>query len=154
MFGYAGKFLRIDLSTGKIEKKESDPRMQTKFVGGIGMSARFLFDSVLPNTDALSRGNALIASSGPFSGTSIIGANKTDWTFKSPLTGMAATAASGDFGTHLKWAGYDSMVIKGKASKPVYVTIFDDEVRINEAADLWGMDNYATADEQIGRAHV
>jgi aldehyde:ferredoxin oxidoreductase len=147
MFGYAGQILKIDLSTGNIVKEELSPEIAKKFIGGIGMSAKLLSDAVKPNTDALSPGNALIASSTPFSGTVLIGANKTDWTSKSPLTGLAQTATSGDFGANLKWAGYDSMVITGKAARPVYITIFDDEVKINDAADLWGRDNYEAADE-------
>ena len=147
MLGYAGQILKIDLGTGNIVKEKFDPGMAGKFIGGIGVSAKLLYDTVKPNTDALSPGNALIASSTPFSGTGLIGANKTDWTSKSPLTGLASTATSGDFGTHLKWAGYDSMVITGKATKPVYITIFDDEVQVHDAADLWGKDTYEAADE-------
>ena len=147
MLGYAGHILKIDLSTGKIVRENFDPRMARKFVGGLCMSAKLLKDTVKPNTEALSPGNALIVSSTPLSGTSLIGTNKTDWTSKSPLTGLAQTATSGDFGTNLKWAGYDSMVITGKASKPVYITIFDDEIQINDAGDLWGKDTYQTMDE-------
>jgi aldehyde:ferredoxin oxidoreductase len=147
MYGYAGQILKIDLSTEKIVKENLDAGTTGKYVGGIGLSARLLYDNVRPNTDALSPGNALIASSTPFSGTCLIGANKTDWTSKSPLTGLAQTATSGDFGAAMKWAGYDAMVITGKASRPVYITIFDDEVSINDARELWGKDNYETADE-------
>jgi aldehyde:ferredoxin oxidoreductase len=147
MFGYAGRILRIDLSTGSIVKETLDPGMARKFIGGIGMSAKLLYEAVKPNTDALSPGNALIASSTPFSGTSLIGTNKTDWSSKSPITGLAQTATSGDFGTNLKWAGYDSMVITGKAARPVYITVFDDEVKINDAGELWGKDLYETSDE-------
>jgi aldehyde:ferredoxin oxidoreductase len=147
MLGYAGQILKIDLGTGNVVKENFDPGMARKFVGGICMSAKLLYDTVNPNTDALSPGNALIASSTPLSGTSLIGTNKTDWTSKSPLNGLAQTATSGDFGANLKWAGYDSMMITGKAAKPVYITIFDDEVQINDAADLWGKDTFETADE-------
>ena len=147
MFGYAGKILKIDLSTGDITKEDFSPGIARKFVGGISLSARLLYDTVKPNTDALSPDNALIASSTPFSGIGLIGTNKTDWTSKSPLTSMAQTATSGDFGANLKWAGYDSMVITGKATRPVYITIFDDEVKINDAGDLWGKDTYEASDE-------
>ncbi len=147
MFGYAGQILKINLSTGNIVKETLDLDTARKFIGGVGMSAKLLYDTVKPNTDAMSPGNALIASSTPFSGTSLIGTNKTDWASKSPLTGLAQSAASGDFGTTLKWAGYDSMVITGKAARPVYITIFDDEVKINDAGHLWGKDNYEAADE-------
>jgi aldehyde:ferredoxin oxidoreductase len=147
MLGYAGQILKIDLSTGNIVKENFNPGMARKFIGGICMSAKLLNDTVKPNTDALSPGNALIASSTPLSGTGLIGTNKTDWTSKSPLNEIVQTATSGDFGTNLKWAGYDSMVIIGKAAKPVYITIFDDEVQINDASDLWGKDTYQTMDE-------
>src|SRR3990172_6708728 len=147
MFGYAGKILKIDLTTNDIIKEDLQPGIARKFVGGISLSAKLLFDAVKPNTDALSPGNALIVSSTPFSGTGLIGTNKTDWTSKSPLTGMAQTATSGDFGANLKWAGYDSMVITGKAARPVYITIFDDEIKINDAGDLWGKYTYQASDE-------
>jgi aldehyde:ferredoxin oxidoreductase len=147
MLGYAGQILRIDLSTGNIIKEKLDPEVARKFIGGISMSAKLLYETVKPNTDALSPENALIASSTPFSGTGLIGANKTDWTLKSPLSGLASIATSGDFGAYLKWAGYDSMVITGKASKPVYITIFDDDIQIHDAGDLWGKDTYQSADE-------
>ena len=145
-YGYAGRILRIDLTAGSIVKEKLAPEIVEKFVGGIGMSARLLYNTVKPNTAALSPDNALIASSTPFSGTSLIGTNKTDWTSKSPITGLAQTATSGDFGTNLKWAGYDSMVITGKAARPVYVTIFDDDIQIKDAGDLWGKDLYETSD--------
>jgi aldehyde:ferredoxin oxidoreductase len=147
MLGYAGQILRIDLSTGNITKEKLDPEVTRKFVGGVSMSARLLYETVKPDTDALSPENALIASSTPFSGTGLIGANKTDWTLKSPLSGLASIATSGDFGTYLKWAGYDSMVITGKAPKPVYITIFDDDIQIQDAGDLWGKDTYESADQ-------
>jgi aldehyde:ferredoxin oxidoreductase len=147
MSGYAGQILKIDLNTGNIVKQKLDPDIARKFLGGIGLSAWLLSENVKPNTDALSPGNALIASSTPFSGTGLIGSNKTDWTSKSPITGLVQTATSGDFGTHLKWAGYDAMVVTGKAAQPSYITIFDDEVTIKKAGDLWGKDNYEAADE-------
>lgn len=147
MLGYAGKILKIDLDTGEITKEDFSPGTARKFVGGISLSAKLLYETVKPNTDALSPGNALITSSTPFSGVGLIGTNKTDWTSKSPLTGLAQTATSGDFGTNLKWAGYDSMVITGKAARPAYITIFDDDIKINDADDLWGKDNYQAADE-------
>jgi aldehyde:ferredoxin oxidoreductase len=147
MLGYAGQILKIDLNTGNIAKEELDPGVARKFIGGISMSAKLLYETVKPNTDALSPENALIASSTPFSGTGLIGANKTDWTLKSPLSELVSTATSGDFGAPLKWAGYDSMVITGKAAKPVYITIFDDEIQIHDAGDLWGKDTYESSDE-------
>ena len=147
MFGYAGQILRIDLSTGKIEKEALTTELARKFIGGISMSAKLLNDAVQPNTDALSPGNALIASAAAISGTVLIGTNKTDWSSKSPLTGLVQSASSGDFGANLKWAGYDSMVITGKAAKPVYITIFDDEVQIHDAGHLWGKDVYETSDK-------
>ena len=103
MLGYAGKILKIDLGTGGIYKEDFNPGIAKKYVGGICLSAKLLYENVKPNTDALSPGNVLIASSTPFSGVGLIGANKTDWTSKSPITGLAQTATSGDFGANLKW---------------------------------------------------
>jgi aldehyde:ferredoxin oxidoreductase len=147
MFGYAGQILKIDLTTGKIAKEELKPEIARKFIGGIGMGAKLLSETVKPNTDALSPENALIYSAGALSGTVMPGAGKTNWVSKSPLTGVVQTSAAGDMGANLKWAGYDSMVITGKADRPVYITIFDDDVRINDASDLWGKDVHDSADQ-------
>lgn len=147
MLGYAGKIMKIDLGTGGIYKEDFNPGIAKKYVGGICLSAKLLYENVKPNTDALSPDNVLITSSTPFSGVGLIGANKTDWTSKSPITGLAQTATSGDFGANLKWAGYDSLMITGKAPRPVYITIFDDDVKINDAGDLWGKDTYEASDE-------
>ena len=146
-FGYAGQILRIDLTTSKIEKEPLDMGMAKQFIGGLGISAKLLYDAVKPNTDALSPGNALVITAGVFSGTALPGAPKTDWSSKSPLTGLIQTAACSGLGAHLKWAGYDSVVITGKADRPVYITIFDNEVKINDASDLWGKDIYEATDE-------
>lgn len=146
-FGYAGYILKIDVSTKDIHKEKIGQDVIKKYIGGISLSAKLLNETVKPNINALSPGNAIIASTTPFAGTSLIGANKTDWTSKSPITGLAQTATSGDFGTNLKWAGYDSMIITGKASSPIYITIFDDKVEIHDASDLWGKDNLEVADE-------
>lgn len=145
MKGYAGSILRIDLSKKDIVRENLHDETARKYLGGITLSAKLLHDVVKPSTDPLSPGNALIASSTPFSGVGLIGTNKTDWSCMSPITNLASTAASGDFGTNLKWAGYDAVVITGKASKPVYITIFDEEVKIKDASHLWGKDIFETS---------
>lgn len=146
MCGYAGQILRVDLTTGKIKKEPLEPEMAKQYIGGFGISSRLLYDAVKPGTDALSPGNAIVCSAGAFSGTVLVGASKTDWTMKSPLTHMAQTALSSGFGARLKWAGYDTIVVTGKADRPCYLTIFDGDVKINDAKDLWGKDTYQATD--------
>ena len=79
----------------------------------------------------------IIVGAGPFVGTALAGTAKTEWTMKSPLTGGVATASSGGFGAPLKWAGYDHLLVTGRAEKPVYLTVFDDEVQIHDATGIW-----------------
>lgn len=147
MFGYTGKILRIDLTTRRIEKEFLDEGMAKDFIGGFGFSARLLYDTLKPGVDPLSLGNALIVSAGALSGTALIGASKTDWSSKSPLTNLVQTALSSSFGAYLRWAGYDAVVVTGKAHRPSYLTIFNDEVKINDATQLWGKDTYQATDE-------
>ena len=146
MFGYAGKILRVDLSTGKIEKEPLDPGVARNFVGGYSANAKLLYENVRGGVDPLSPENAIIVGAGPFVGTALAGAAKTEWTMKSPLTGGVATASSGGFGAPLKWAGYDHLLITGRAERPVYLTIFDDEVEIHDATGVWGKDLFDASD--------
>jgi len=146
-FGYAGQILFIDLSDRKIRREPLDLDMAKQFVGGIGMSSRLLYDNIEPRTDPLSPSNTLVISAGALSGTVLIGANKTDWSSKSPLTHLVQTALSSGFASHLKWAGYDAVVVTGRANRPSYVTIFDEKVEINDAGDIWGKDTYQATNE-------
>ena len=153
--GYAGKILFVDLSSGKIVKKPLEKADAELFLGGLGINNKLAYDLIEPGADALSPENPIIFGAGPLIGTMVPGASRVVGTSKFPLSG-AVSAGSGSmtFAFNMKRAGYDNIVITGKAEAPVYVFIEDGEVRILDASDLWGTDNYAAVDrlwERHGR---
>jgi aldehyde:ferredoxin oxidoreductase len=137
--GYAGKILRINL-TNKTSKEEKLPLEVAKdFIGGAGLGIKYLFDEVKPGTDPLGPDNKLIFAPGPFTGTSIPCASRMAVTSKSPLTGAVGVALSGGyFPAELKFAGWDAIIIEGRADKPTWISIKDNAVRFKDAGGLWG----------------
>jgi len=152
-FGYAGKILFINLSTGEIRKDPLDLADARKFLGGLGINNRLAYDLIKPGLDPLSPGNPVIIGAGPLIGTMVPGASRTIATSKFPLSG-AVSAGSGSmtFGFNMKRAGYDHIVITGASEKPVYVYIDDDSVQVLDASGLWGRDNYDAVD-QLWKRH-
>jgi aldehyde:ferredoxin oxidoreductase len=126
-----------------------DEHLCKNFVGGRGISAKLLFDEVGPEIEPLSPYNKLIFSCGPLSGTSAPSPARFHVTSKSPLTGiMGNSNAGGYFGPAMKRAGFDHLVIQGKAQEPVYLWINDDKIEIKSARHLWGK-NIREAEAQI-----
>ncbi|MBW2553801.1 MAG: aldehyde ferredoxin oxidoreductase family protein [Deltaproteobacteria bacterium] len=149
MYGWAGTILRVDLGSGTIERHLMDEHLCKNFVGGRGISAKLLFDEVGPEIEPLSPYNKLIFSCGPLSGTSAPSPARFHVTSKSPLTGiMGNSNAGGYFGPAMKRAGFDHLVIQGKAQEPVYLWINDDKIEIKSARHLWGK-NIREAEAQI-----
>ncbi len=149
MYGWAGVILRVDLSNSTIERHLMDEHLCKNFVGGRGISAKILFDEVGPEIEPLSPYNKLIFSCGPLSGTSAPSPARFHVTGKSPLTGiMGNSNAGGYFGPAMKRAGFDHIVIGGKAQEPVYLWIDDDKIEIKSARHLWGK-NIREAEAQI-----
>jgi aldehyde:ferredoxin oxidoreductase len=148
MDGYAGKILVIDLGSGNITQEETDPKDCLGFIGGMGMNVKILMDRMDPTVDALSDRNVLAFGAGPLVGTFAPTACRSEISARSPLTGLLGTANSGYlWGSELKYAGYDHVILKGKSEKPVYVLIRDGDVRICDAGDLWGQDAWGTIRE-------
>jgi len=149
MYGWAGVLLRVDLGSGTIERHLMDENLCKNFVGGRGISAKLLFDEVGPEIEPLSPHNKLIFSCGPLSGTSAPSPARFHVTGKSPLTGiMGNSNAGGYFGPAMKRAGFDHLVIQGKAQEPVYLWINNDKIEIKSARHLWGK-NIREAEAQI-----
>jgi len=149
MYGWAGTILRVDLSSGTMERQPLEENLCNHFVGGRGISAKILFDEVGPEIEPLSPHNRLIFSCGPLSGTSAPCPARFHVTSKSPLTGiMGNSNAGGYFGPAMKKAGIDHIVIQGKSQEPVYLWIDDDKVEIKSARHLWGK-NIREAEAQI-----
>ncbi|MDY6880213.1 MAG: aldehyde ferredoxin oxidoreductase N-terminal domain-containing protein [Desulfatiglans sp.] len=147
-YGYAGRVLYVDLSSGKVNVEPLDMDMAKEFLGGFGVNNRLAYDNIEPGEDTLSPKNPVILGAGPLVGTMAPGAVRIMGATKFPLTGAVAWGAgSMSFGTQLKWAGYDHVVITGRAESPVYISILDDQVEICDARHLWGKTIHESADE-------
>ncbi|WP_297504060.1 aldehyde ferredoxin oxidoreductase [Thermococcus sp.] len=139
MYGNWGKFLRVNLSTGEVKVEEYDEGLAKKWLGSRGLAIYFLLKEMDPKADALSPENKLIIMPGPLSGTSAPTGGRYNIVTKSPQTGFITMSNSGGyFGAELKFAGWDGIVVEGKADSPVYIYINDDNVEIRDASHLWG----------------
>jgi aldehyde:ferredoxin oxidoreductase len=138
--GYKGKILRVNLTDQTAREEKLPQEMAMDFVGGAGFGIKYLFDEVPADTDPLGPENKLIFAPGPFSGTNIPCASRMAVTGKSPLTGAVGMALTGGyFPVELKFAGYDALIVEGRADQPVYVWIRDGEVKFRTARKVWGM---------------
>lgn len=146
MFAYAGRILRVNLSTGKVETEPLKEELAKQYIGGIGLGIRLLMDNSKPNTDPFSPDNPLIFVTGPLSGTmGPTAGNGYAVVSKSPATGgVAESKAHGFFGPELKRAGYDAVIFTGKSEKLVYAWIDDDSVHLLDAQHLKGKSPYET----------
>jgi aldehyde:ferredoxin oxidoreductase len=132
--GYAGKILRVNLSEEKIGTEDLDEATIRKWVGGVGLGAKYLYDEVLPDADWSDPENHLIWTTGPLAGTGVAGAATINIMAKGPMTNLAGSSqANGFFGAYLKFCGYDGIIFQGKALHPVK-TLFDTPVSSVTAA--------------------
>lgn len=141
-FGYGGNILRVDLSTGSTDTEELAPDLIKKYMGGMGINTRLAYDLIKPEIDPLGPENFVIIGAGALSGTMTPSATRFSATTKFPVNGVVGNASGCSFGSMLKWTGYDHVVIGGVSDKPVYLQIFDDDVKICDASHLWGKDIY------------
>jgi len=153
MKGYAGRILKIDLSTGKSSIKTIDERYARKYLGGQGFAVELVYHNVPEGADAFSPENVLAMAPGLFAGYPVPTGGKTAFAGKSPATNtLAESIMGGSIGAELRHAGYDALEVHGKAEKPVYLFINDDEVEVNEADDIWGKDTRVTP-ETLKKRH-
>jgi aldehyde:ferredoxin oxidoreductase len=138
--GYNGKILRVDLSERKVETEAPEELIYRKYLGGSGLAAYYLLKELPKDVDPLSPDNILVLAASVITGTPVPGASRFTAAAKSPLTGGYGEAeAGGWWAPELKRAGYDAIIIKGKASEPVYIWIHNGEVEIRDASKMWGM---------------
>ena len=143
--GYMGKIARVDLSAGKIQIIDLKDDFAKKYIGGSGFGAKFLYDETGPETDPLGPDNLLIFATGPVTGTKAFNSDRFEVITKSPKSGMYGEAnCGGKWGSRFKKCGFDALVIKGRAAKPVYLNITDNNIKIADASDLWGKDTFKT----------
>ncbi len=140
--GYAGKFLEIDLSSGKISETKFSDEILKDYVGGRGLATKILWDrlgSKWEQTDPLAPENLLLFLTGPLTG--FFPGGRTCVSGKSPQSnGVVGSTVAGEFGVELKCAGYDGIIVAGEAEKPVYIFVKDSDVEIRDAAHIWGKD--------------
>jgi len=159
LFGYAGKILIVNLDTGKTQTQPLTIDVARKYIGGIGLGMHLWLGNTKKGIDPLSPENVLVLALGPISGTMFPTAgNGHAFISKSPETNLLGEAVShGTFGAELKRAGYDAIILKGKAEKPVYLWIDDDSVQLLDAAHLKGKSPSETEDavkDEIGDYYV
>jgi len=139
MHGWIGKLLRVNLSTGKVSTEPLDAELAKDYLGARGLGTKYFCNEVDPKVDPLSPENKLIFAPGPLTGTYAPSGGRYNVVTKGPLNGtIAASNSGGTWGPELKFAGYDMLIVEGKAPKPVYLWIKNDAVEIRDAGHLWG----------------
>jgi aldehyde:ferredoxin oxidoreductase len=144
---YSGDIVYVNLTGGRIAKEPIDTDTAAKFVGGAGINNKLGYELIKPGIAPLSPENVLIFGSCAISGTPAPASSRMFATTKYPASGTVGTASGGSCGDALRLAGYGQLVISGKSESPVFLKIFDDEIEICDAADLWGRDIWYTVDE-------
>jgi len=146
MNGYMGKLLVVDLDQGTLEDEPLDMAIARDLVGGAGYAARYLYDRLAPDTDPLGPDNVLMFMTGPLVGTRAPSCGRFEVCALSPLTGMWGESNSGGFwGPELRFAGYDGVVVRGRAAAPTWLSIVDGQPpALHSASHLWGLDTYET----------
>ncbi len=137
--GYTGKILRVNLSDKSISIEKPDDKFYRRHFGGTALTGYYLLKELKPGIDPLGPDNKLIFSAGVITGIPCAGSGRSGVGSKSPLTGGRGDSQAGGFwGAELKRAGWDAIIIEGKAANPVYLWINDDKVEIRDASHLWG----------------
>lgn len=141
-----GRILKVNLTTGAIERGTIPAEYARDYIGGSGLGARLLWDAFDPAPDPLDPASPLVWMTGPLTGTGGPTTGRSNLCARSPHTGLWGEANIGGFmGPELRYAGYDILWITGRAAEPVYLWIFNDRVEIRPAGDLWGKaDTYET----------
>ncbi|MEG1633498.1 MAG: aldehyde ferredoxin oxidoreductase family protein [Oscillospiraceae bacterium] len=141
-------YAKIDLSTGSVSRFPISREYFKKYVGGKCLGARLLLDLTKPGIDALAPEAMLVINTGPLNGTGAPSTSRFNLSFKNVMTGgVASSNCGGQFGVMLKRAGFDGLLITGRAAVPSYIEILDGEVKIVPAAELWGLDTEKTQEK-------
>ena len=150
--GYTGKVLKIDLTQKVFSEYPWSDEERVLYLGGKIMAAKILYDNIKPGTDGFSPENMLVVSTGPLSGTAAPASSRFNMSAISPLTGLCASSnCGGNFGLHLKRAGYDALVITGKSETPVWIEITEDTVLFHDATPLMGKTTSETQEALEGK---
>lgn len=155
MKGFYGKLLRINLSERRFWTEQISEEVFKNYLGGKGLGSYLLLKNIVPGTDPLSPENKLIFATGFASGTSMIGSSRYGVFTKSPATGLYSESYSGGkVASSMHAAGYDAVILEGKANEPVYLEISDREIRFHTALHLWGKTTYETEDSVLAEVNI
>ena len=151
--GY-GKIVRVDLTAEKISYKDIDEGTARKYIGGVGLAAKILWDETTGHTEPLSPENLLMFMTGPLTGTLVPSSSRYVAAGLSPLTDIwGKGSAGGSWGYELRHAGFAGIVVKGKSERPVYLWLHDGKAEIRDAGHLWGKDTYETTELLRSETH-
>jgi aldehyde:ferredoxin oxidoreductase len=144
--GFAGRILTVDLTTRQVTKRRLEMDDATDYIGGLGLCLKIASEQLQPEVDAFDAGNVIVLGAGPLVGTGVPSSSRVFAVTKLPSSGTIGWCGAGgvSFGCHLKNAGFDHIVIRGRADRPVSIQIDDDSVRIVDAESLWGQSVEAT----------
>ena len=139
IYGYHNRLLVVDLTAGCWDTVPLNPEYVRDYIGGRGLGARYLYDMLRPGTPPLSPDNVAILMAGPLTGTDAYSCHKYEWVTKSPLTGTyLCSNCGGMLGVNLRKAGYDGLIIKGRAPCPQYLFIGPKNIELRDASAVWG----------------
>jgi aldehyde:ferredoxin oxidoreductase len=139
MYGWRGKVLRVDLTGGKIEEENLDPKAARDYIGGRGLGVYYLSKEADPTCNPLSPENVMIMATGPLTGTPAPTAARYMVMTKGPLTdAITCSNSGGQFPKELKWSGLDAVIFTGRAAEPVYLWIDQGKAELRTAKHLWG----------------
>ncbi|TRO53278.1 aldehyde ferredoxin oxidoreductase [Candidatus Bathyarchaeota archaeon] len=145
MFGWTGNFLRVDLARNKAVVERYDSLIALNYIGGRGFAAKILWDQMTPGVEPLSAENKLVFAAGPLTGLGVPNGGKLVVASKSPLTGGYGDGNIGtSAGIQMRQAGYDAVIIEGKAETPVFLHIKSKVAEFVDAKDLWGLTSFDT----------
>jgi len=147
MHGFYGRILKIDLDKEAFGIAPADDHILKTYLGGRGLATRLLLDHNPPQVDPLSPENHLIFAAGPLTGSPIWGSCRHGVYTKSPQTGYFSESYSGGtVAEHMNATGFDAILIRGAAAKPLWIEICEESVYFHPAQDLWGQDTFETED--------
>jgi aldehyde:ferredoxin oxidoreductase len=144
LLGYVGKILRVNLTSQEVRVENHPVEIQEKYIGGSGLAAKIIHDEMPNDVEPLSPDALLIFSTGPLTGTPVPSSGRISVCARSPLGIWGESHAGGLFAQYLKKAGFDSIIISGKAKIPTYLWINDGAVTFTKAGRMWGRDVYET----------
>ena len=137
-YGWTGRHIRVDLTNSDVQVVEDNPDVMKNYLGARGLGIKYMMDEIDPKIDAFEPQNRFVIATGPLTCMPPAG-NRTYFVTKSPLTGGIANAGVGGyFGSELKFAGFDFIIIQGKAGRPVYLWINNDKIELRGAEHIWG----------------